>query len=276
VKIKHKFLAIINFIVITTLIVWNYYSNTGAINNETVGSVSSDFNNLFTPASYAFAIWGLIYLGLLAMAGYLIYLAFEKHSDKSVIPRVVPTLTLANAGNAIWLWFWLNKNSGAALAIMFFVLLMLVLTVIRLKISVIEAPKTIKLLVWFPVSIYTGWISVASIANTAAHLNNSGWSPGISDVMCTVGIISVAALLAMYMIAYRKMYAFAAVVCWALIAIAARHASEVQLLMWTALSATLAIFLTALFHGVVRKKRSESATSSLNTSKSEVQTQKEH
>ena len=58
------------FLIITVII--NYLSNTGVFNNNTMGSVSVRYQNLFTPAAYAFSIWGLIYLGVF---GFIIYQA---------------------------------------------------------------------------------------------------------------------------------------------------------------------------------------------------------
>ena len=58
------------FLIITVII--NYLSNTGVFNNNTMASVSVRYQNLFTPAAYAFSIWGLIYLGVF---GFIIYQA---------------------------------------------------------------------------------------------------------------------------------------------------------------------------------------------------------
>lgn len=60
--------AILNLIVVIAVIAWNYLSNTEKINGKTIGEVSDDLDNLFTPAGYAFSIWGIIFLGLLANA----------------------------------------------------------------------------------------------------------------------------------------------------------------------------------------------------------------
>ena len=65
-----KVLQISNGIALVSTIIINYLSNTGAINNTTIGEVSNSMNSLFTPAGYAFAIWGFIYLLLI---GFIIY-----------------------------------------------------------------------------------------------------------------------------------------------------------------------------------------------------------
>ena len=61
-----KKLSIINLISVVLVIAVNYMSQTLRINDTTIGEISQRYSNLFTPASYAFAIWGLIFLGLMA------------------------------------------------------------------------------------------------------------------------------------------------------------------------------------------------------------------
>jgi len=65
-----KRFQILNIVALIVTIGVNYLSNTGFFNNETMASISGKYQNLFTPAGYAFSIWGLIYLGLF---GFVIY-----------------------------------------------------------------------------------------------------------------------------------------------------------------------------------------------------------
>ena len=60
-----KVYAVLNLVIALAVIAWNGLSNTGVIGDKTVGDVSDDLNNLFTPAGYAFSIWGIIFLGLI-------------------------------------------------------------------------------------------------------------------------------------------------------------------------------------------------------------------
>jgi len=57
-----KALQILNCIAFISTVFINYLSNTGVLNNTTIGKISRGLNSLFTPAGYAFSIWGLIYL----------------------------------------------------------------------------------------------------------------------------------------------------------------------------------------------------------------------
>jgi hypothetical protein len=59
-----KTLALANGIALIITIFVNYLSNTGALNGNTMKVVSDKYFNYFTPAGFAFSIWGLIYVGL--------------------------------------------------------------------------------------------------------------------------------------------------------------------------------------------------------------------
>ena len=60
-----KKLAILNSISILAVIAINGIAGSTGIFGETVGGISDKYNTLFTPAGYAFSIWGIIYLGLI-------------------------------------------------------------------------------------------------------------------------------------------------------------------------------------------------------------------
>ena len=65
-----KALQVGNGVALVSTIFINYLSNTGLLNNTTIGNVSDEYKSLFTPAGYTFAIWGIIYLLLLFFAIY--------------------------------------------------------------------------------------------------------------------------------------------------------------------------------------------------------------
>lgn len=65
-----KKLQIANGFFLVFTIVFNYLSNTGIFNGKTIANVSDQYQNLFTPAGYAFSIWGFIYLLLIGFVFY--------------------------------------------------------------------------------------------------------------------------------------------------------------------------------------------------------------
>ena len=230
------------------LIFWNYYSNTGAINKNTVASVSNDLDNLFTPAGYAFAIWSIIYLGLIVLGVYMVFRAYKSKANNEFIEKAAPPLILAHLGNAVWLWFWLNEQVGISVFAMLFILSMLILTVLRLNMERWDAPLKFIALVWWPIDLYFGWISVATIANISAYLAKLNWNGGFSEISWTVIMVSVATLLALFMIYTRNMREYAAVFIWALIAIAVRHAEQIPIIAWSAIIGASILGIASALH----------------------------
>lgn len=228
-----KTLALINTVVVLAVIFWNYWSNTGAINGHTVGELSDKYANLFTPAGYAFAIWGLIFLGLLVLVVNQLRWSFGDNAHSDTILQIGPWLTLANLGNAAWLWFWLHEQTGVSVLVMFFILFSLIQVVLRLNMERWDAPLPVIAAVWWPVCLYSGWIAVATIANVSAWLAGMHWSAVFTEIQWTVIMISVAGLLNLLMIWTRNMREFASVGVWAIVAIAVRHWGKIPELQWT-------------------------------------------
>jgi hypothetical protein len=253
-RMNKKALSVLNALILAALIFWNYYSNTGAINGETVGSLSDKYSSLFVPADYAFAIWGLIYLGLAASAIYFIYLAYQEDDKTNAVTKAVPPLILANISNGAWLWFWLNEQIFISIIAMMVVLSALISTVIRLNMERWDAPVKFMALIWWPVDLYIGWISVALIANISAYLNYVGFSFWFSQEVWTVVMIAVVVFLNLFMIFNRNMREFAAVGIWALVAIAVRHWMEIPIIGISAVAGALCLAVASGYHANQRKQ----------------------
>ncbi len=60
-----RFYAYLNVIGLIIVLTVNYLANVWPIGGQTTGEVSDMVFTLFTPAGYAFSIWGFIYLLLI-------------------------------------------------------------------------------------------------------------------------------------------------------------------------------------------------------------------
>ena len=253
-KLSHKLYALINFVVLMIVIWWNYYSNTGNIGGKTVGELSAEYDNYFTPAGYAFSIWGIIYLALVAQAIYLVWAAFSKEKNSDFISQMGPYLIMTNCLNAAWLWFWLTENTGLSVVVMLAMLFALVILILNLRMNLPSQRKSGNWLVRVPISIYAGWITVATVANISAYLAKIGWTGwGISEITWTMIMISIAALVNIFIIFSRNLIAFPLVGLWALVAISVRHAESQNTLQGVALISAAFIFV-ALGSNLIRNK----------------------
>lgn len=245
-----KTYALLNLLVIIAVIIWNYFANTLNINGNTVGGLSDAYYNLFTPAGYAFSIWGLIFLGLLVLGGYMVYRAFRE-AENDFILAIGPWLLLANIGNAAWLWFWLNEQTLISVLVMLVILWALTMIIIRLNMKIGEPVQGIKLLVWIPISLYAGWITVATVANISAYLAKIGWNGApLNEETWALIMIVVATGINLWMIFQRNLWEFALVGVWALVAISVRHWGVIPVLQWGALLGGIVIIAGVIIRGL--------------------------
>lgn len=251
-----RLISVLNLLIIIILIAWNGYANTGNYNGNTVGDLSAEYNNLFTPASYAFSIWGLIFIMLLVFGGYGVYAAFAK--AKSLQPRsyrtnfvasTFPFFLAANIFCTIWVALWLQEMVGASVLCMIGILVCLLACIKKLDMEIWDAPFPIIAFVWWPLCLYAGWISVAIIANVASYLNSIMEISQANQILVTGIMIIVATIINILMIWYRNMREYASVAVWALVAIYIRHSTEVVSLSYVALAMAILIFINIAIHG---------------------------
>ncbi|GGW27432.1 hypothetical protein [Arenibacter certesii] len=216
-----KTLQISNAIALLITIVVNYLSNTGTINGNTMKTVSDMYFNYFTPSGYAFSIWGLIYMGLIGFVIYTGRSLFKGDSDEEIVEKIGWWFVISCIGNSLWVIAWLNLYTGTSVLLMSIVLFSLLKIIVNTRMELDTHPLKKYLLIFWPFAIYTGWISVAFIANVAAYLTKTNWDGwGVSEINWTIIMIIVAGLINIFMILKRNLREYALVGIWALIAIA--------------------------------------------------------
>lgn len=245
--------AILNLVITIGIIIWNYATNVMGINGNTVGSLSDEYANLFTPAGYAFAIWGLIFISLIAFCIFQVIRAYTDNKDGTFIEQIGPWYSLANLGNAAWLWFWLNEVTWLTVILMLFILFSLLKVIISLNMNSWNAPRPIKTFVWFPIALYSGWITVATVANVSAYLAKINFDAIFPETTWTIIMLLTAVLINILVVTKRNILVFGMVGVWALIAIAVRHWGSIPSIQWTALLGAVGIML-AIIWNFFRKK----------------------
>lgn len=248
-------LAIVNFLSVIINIGVNILAQLGLIGNFTVGEISDKYPNLFTPAGYAFSIWSLIFLSLLASSVFMLYQAYGNGKYTNFIKQASGWFAVANIGCALWVFAWLNEYIGLSVVFMFLILAKLLKVIINTNMERWDAPIQTIAFYWWPICLYSGWIAVASIANMASYLGKVGWDGALfSEVEWTVIMIGVATIINLLIIHLRNMREFAVVGIWALLAIYFRHEGSIDLIANTALAASILIFLNIAYHGFINRK----------------------
>ncbi|MBN1936925.1 MAG: tryptophan-rich sensory protein [Anaerolineae bacterium] len=239
-------IANIASLIITLLI--NYGANSFRLNGYTAGDVSDSIPSLFTPAGYVFSIWGLIYSWLIA---YSIYQVLPRQQDAEFQRRIGWLFVLSNLFNGAWIFAWHYLVFPLSLVLIVGVFGSLLAIYLRLGIGRRAVSKAEKWLVHVPFSIYLGWLSVATIANTSIMLYDLGWNGFGIPEFWTALVIAVGAGLGVAMTLLRREVAYPLVIVWAFVGIVVSQA-QVPLVAWTAGLGALAV-VVALIVSRLRK-----------------------
>jgi hypothetical protein len=226
----------------------NTFSNSFPLNGVSIGTIS---NTLFaavkiTPANYAFAIWGLIYLGLIAFGIYQLQPAQRQNPG---LQRSGYLLVFACLAQCAWIYLFLGRLFSLSVIAMLGILVSLILMYQRLGIGRLPVSRQERWCIHIPISIYLGWITVATVVNFANALYSLNWSDeGIYSTMWTVIMMLVSTAIATLVTINRRDTAYTLVIVWALVAIAIR---QINMPLIAVTGIVMAIALTILSLAVV-------------------------
>lgn len=231
-----KTLQIANGVALVSTIFINYLSNTGLMNGKTIGTVSSNLTTLFTPASYAFSIWGFIYLLLI---GFIFYqgksLFGAKKNADDVVLKIGWWFVISCIANSGWVFLWIYGETAISCIFILLLLFSLMQIIFRCRLELDLEPFSRILFLAWPFVFYAGWVTVASIANISAYLFKNGWDGfGIKPETWTIIMIIIAVMINIWAIVSRNLREFAVVGAWALIAIAIRNEDQFENVTMTA------------------------------------------
>ncbi len=238
-----RLLVLLNTFTLLLMLFANYGSFAKVFSGETVASISYKYNTLFAPAGYAFSIWSLIFLLCIGFVVHQFYLLRTNDPDQIII-RSGTWFSIGNLANALWVYCWTNEMLGYSVLLIFILLISLIKLVLKL-LPVHENKSTrYRLWVWWPVTIYLGWIIVATVACVAAWLVYMGWNGGkLSEAYWTIIMIVIGCTIYLILIWKYHLQSTAFVGIWAFAAIAVRHWGEFNAIAWTAVAAS--VILTA-------------------------------
>ncbi len=215
--ITAKVLSILNLLAFIATIIVNGLAISLPLNGKTTGELSDLYPNLFVPAGQTFAIWGIIYLLVSAFCIYQLILAFQSQSDPSLITKIGPWFIISSLANCSWIFAWHYIQPFLSLIIMIILLFSLIKIYLILHHKEMIRINYRRVLVHPSFSIYLGWITVATIANTTAflvHINWQGW--GIDPQIWTIIMILVASGIGFYFGLLKRDIYYALVIIWAL------------------------------------------------------------
>jgi hypothetical protein len=251
-------LAIATLVAIFGTILVNTLSNFFPPGGENVGQIANTILDgvRIIPANYAFAIWGLIYLGIIAY-GFYQWGANQRQDLR--IRRVNKFLIVACIAQIIWIFLFTLQYFTLSILAMVAILLALMGAYRALYTDPAPARRQRRWFARYPFSLYLAWISVATVVNIAAALYTAGWNQwGLSDIGWTVVMLVVTAVIAAWVIGAHQDIPFTLVFVWAYGAIAVSNAN-VPAIWMTAIGASLILLVLLATKRLQASPRSEQA-----------------
>ncbi len=210
---------ILNLVSFLLVMAMNVLANALPLFGRSTGEISALFPNLFVPAGFTFAIWGIIYLLLMIFSlAQLRGFVGRKHRAPAYLKDLGPWYFISGLANGLWIVVWHALQPLLSLLVM----LILLWSLIRCW-KVLRHSSEGKYSARLPISVYLGWISVATMANASAVLVHYGWGGwGLAPEFWTMLLIVLAILAGTWFLLKWADVPYALVIIWALYGIWAR------------------------------------------------------
>jgi hypothetical protein len=192
-------------------------------------------------ASYAFAIWGLIYAGLLI---YAVYQLIPGWAEDNVLrrfgwPSVLSMLAIGAwlvAAGADWRWMTVALIALAALAL-----------IVPLVSPPLAMRRSDAILVVTPLALLAGWLTIATALNAVTILTAEGFVQESFATWWAVGAIAGAAAVAIFVLLRSDALAYPLPLIWGLIAVFAAERDHRPEAAWFAAACSLLLAVLLLW-----------------------------
>ncbi|OON70540.1 hypothetical protein [Hymenobacter sp. CRA2] len=218
-------------------IVLNYWWNARPANGQSMGTVSAQYPMLLTPAGWAFSIWGVIFL---ALAVYAVWQLLPAQRRNPLPDAVARPLTVASVAAALWVVCFSYEAIGICTVLMLLTLSMLILAYGRARRLVLEraSPRPSS----WPLSLFMGWITVATAVNVTLGLRDLGWTAPLNlSVLLSVVLLAVVVALGLLLSSFFRDAVYPVVLAWGLLGIWYVRRFDVPELGWLALAGALLV-----------------------------------
>lgn len=221
-------------------IAFNGLAATGRINGVTPEVISDKYPTVLTPAGYAFTIWSLIYVGMLAFSIYQLL-------PRNVLRfRPVRTLYVISCFlNCAWIYFWHREQIAICLVLIFALLLSLIFMLILFRRpGVGEGPLFTKTVF----GIYAGWVTAATLVNFTIFLKYMGveMSSGMWSVLGVVCLLLAAALAVIVRLKLQN-YLYPLAIAWAATAIAVKQSGNTVIVVAASVCVIVGLVMAVSF-----------------------------
>ena len=205
------------------IILFNWIAATGRLGADT-GAISDKYATLITPAGYAFSIWSLIYLGLVAFS------IFQLLPKNVVRLRAFRSPYIFSCAlNCGWLYFWHAEQ----IVVCFGIIVALCMTLVVIN-HLVREPESMAdaWIIKAPFAIYFGWATAATFVNFAVVLEylRVDLSAPAERVIAVILILLMAAIAVVVRVKLSN-YFYPVAVAWALTAIAVKQSGKTAIVV---------------------------------------------
>lgn len=188
--------------------------------------VEPSLPKLLTPAPITFAIWGPIFV---LMAGFLVYQGRDLLPGREMVemPYVLDVgwfFFLSSVLTGLWYVAWSRRLIWTSIALMALYYLSLLAGYFQLGINLVPLGRRERVLVTGGWSMYTGWITVATLVNTTTGLVYYGFDRlPFTELQWTVVVALVSVVVYLVFLFKRNDVVFAGVGAWAFTGLVITH-----------------------------------------------------
>jgi hypothetical protein len=226
-KAKDRVLAVLVMITSIAVVAFNLFAAAGLVNGITPAVVSERNPSLLTPAGYAFSIWGLIYVGLIAFAIYQLLPA-----KAARLARLRPLYLASCVLNVAWIWCWHHGMIGLCMLLIVALAAILILLLRRVEVSSLFESAIVR----SPLALYAGWVTCAALVNINILLSQFIVSSGIL-LLIAIASIAIAAAISLLVVWKLGDHIFPLAGAWALTAIAVKQSGHTAIVIACAFAA---------------------------------------
>lgn len=261
-----KALAVLNFLFFLVHLVPSQLTQLKIINNQTIGDVSEKYPALFTPAGITFSIWGIIYLALFAFCFYHLVKAFNAtpgHEANVDLLQLGYLFMLNNLATGFWTIAWVNE--WLIVSVILILIQLITLLAMHLRLNIFDAGRSAasKWFTQIPLSLYFGWIIIATVANISSALVGLEWDAfNISAGSWTIIMIIAATLIVVFVTITRSNPYIGLVGVWALYGIILKHreidaseSAQIVITAWSCLGITALVAIALFFRNFNSKRQ---------------------
>lgn len=248
-----RILSPVNLLLYLGVLTVNALANILPINGYNTGELSDMLPNLFVPSGLTFSIWGVIYL-LLAIL--VLRNIWDTYKTRPFAISFQVVLAVNFILNMLWILSWHYRKIALSLVIMAGIFFTLVILDRETRVKEYSS-RFQRISYRWAVSVYFGWISVATIANITALLVHLGWdgSP-FTEQFWTILVIAAGGLIAALKVYLHGDIPFILVFLWAYsgIVIKRMNTAPVEKGIITAVFITMAFILIVALFCLMRNK----------------------